>query len=46
MCTEHEYVPIVLHTLFQLTDSLLRPREVGSSIPILQMRTLRLEEVN
>lgn len=46
MCVEHEYVPIVLHTLFQLTDSLLLPREVGSSIPILQMRTVRLDEVN
>ena len=46
MCIEHESVPIVLNTLFQLTDSLLPPREVGSSIPILQMRTLRLEEVN
>ena len=46
MCMEHEYVPIVLHTLFQLTDSLLPPREVGSSIPILWMRTVRLEEVN
>lgn len=45
MCTEHEYVPIVLHTLFQLTHY-FDLGEVGSSIPILQMRTLRLEEVN
>lgn len=41
---EHEHVPIVLHTLSGLTHY-FDLEKVGSSIPILQMRTLRLEEV-